>query len=363
MGKYPDFWGMSFSKEIVRWYVDNKRDLPWRDTRDPYIIWLSEVILQQTRVEQGRPYFERFLANYPTVSHFSQASEGEILRHWQGLGYYSRARNMHKATKLVVEDMRGVFPSTYDDLIQLPGVGEYTAAAISSFASGEARAVVDGNVFRVLARYFGIDTPINSTKGKKIFMEIAQDILDKVDPATHNQAMMEFGALLCRPKNPLCDTCPISIACIALKTDRIKTLPIKTKSKPSINRYFNYFLVKDKHQPGLFMVQRATDDIWANLYEFPLIETSALLAPNELADHAMLSEWFSTGFSIVPVSGVVKHVLSHQNLHAQFFEVRGAFLRSENTVWDYVLLKDLNNLAKPKLIYSFLTNYLNIHQT
>ena len=206
---------MNFSDELVKWYNNNKRDLPWRHTKNAYIIWLSEVILQQTRVEQGLPYFYRFVEKYPDVSSFAAASEDDILKLWQGLGYYSRGRNMLKTARMVQEQYNGRFPDTYNELIKLKGIGEYTAAAISSFSSNEARAVVDGNVYRVLARYLGISEPINSTKGKKIFQEIANDFLNKKNAALHNQAMMEFGAMLCKPKNPACGICPVNTTCYA----------------------------------------------------------------------------------------------------------------------------------------------------
>ncbi len=354
---------MSFSEEIVRWYEAHKRDLPWRQTQDAYVIWLSEVILQQTRVAQGLPYFERFVAHYPDVHAFAAASEGEILRHWQGLGYYSRARNMHKAAKLVVSEMGGVFPTSYDQLLRLPGVGEYTAAAISSLASGEARAVVDGNVFRVLARYFGIDTPINSSAGKTVFQQMADSLLDRANAGKHNQAFMEFGAMLCRPKNPDCARCPVSQGCEALRSGRVSELPIKLKNKPSTNRYFNYFLIQEADHAGLYLQQRGGGDIWENLYQLPLLETPEPLSPAELNAHPALTEWFGDAPVLVPIGGVVKHVLSHQNLHARFFEVRHASVSpGKKEGWDYVLLKELNKLAKPKLIYAFLTSYLNDNQ-
>jgi A/G-specific adenine glycosylase len=200
---------MSLSNELINWYQQNKRDLPWRHTTDPYVIWLSEIILQQTRVEQGLPYFNRFLEKYPTVSHFAAANEDEVLHLWQGLGYYSRGRNMLITARLVQENYGGKFPSAWDQLIKLKGIGAYTAAAIASFAANEARAVVDGNVYRVLARYYGITEPINSTQGKKAFQQLADEALNRDEPALHNQAMMEFGAMLCKPKTPACGICPV----------------------------------------------------------------------------------------------------------------------------------------------------------
>ena len=222
---------MNFAEEIIEWYQLHKRDLPWRNTNDPYIIWLSEIIMQQTRVEQGMPYFNRFAEKYPTVKQFANAKEEEILKLWQGLGYYSRGRNMHHTAKIVMEEHAGYFPSSYDSLIKLKGIGEYTAAAISSFSSNEAKAVVDGNVFRLLSRYFGIDTPINSGKGKKLFTELANELLDKSQAGEFNQAIMEFGSLQCKPKNPDCLACPLQVGCEAKKSNRIQELPIKIKSE------------------------------------------------------------------------------------------------------------------------------------
>jgi A/G-specific adenine glycosylase len=268
---------MDFSTELISWYNDNKRDLPWRNTTDAYIIWLSEIILQQTRVEQGMPYFYRFSEKYPTVTAFAAAHEDEILRLWQGLGYYSRGRNMLKTAQLVQEKYNGVFPTRYDELIRLKGVGEYTAAAISSFAANEVRAVVDGNVYRVLARYFGIDEPINSPKGKKMFQKIADEVLDKARPAMHNQAMMEFGAMLCKPKNPACGICPVRIGCIAFKTNATTYLPVKINKVNVRERFFNYMLISDGKK--ILMNKRDESDIWANMYDLPLIETTELMEP------------------------------------------------------------------------------------
>lgn len=355
---YQDFCSMSFSNEIVQWYHRHKRELPWRNTRDPYVIWLSEIILQQTRVEQGLPYFYRFVAHFPSVRSFAHASEDEILRHWQGLGYYSRARNMHKAAKAVVNELGGIFPVRYHELVRLPGVGEYTAAAISSFAAGEARAVVDGNVFRVLARYFGIEEPINSPKGKRVFQTLAQELLDESDPGTYNQAIMEFGAIHCKPKNPECATCIFRTDCRALHEQKVSLLPVKTKGKASRNRYFNYFVITGA-DGGMYMRKRGKGDIWENLYELPLIETAEYVPAELLPGCSEVVEWFGKHARLSPVNGVVKHVLSHQNLYAQFIEVSGHKTGVEKKMnWDYVFLKDLNTLAKPKLIYSFLKAFL-----
>ncbi|WP_257657457.1 A/G-specific adenine glycosylase [Parapedobacter lycopersici] len=350
---------MAFSNEIMAWYQRHKRDLPWRHTHDPYVIWLSEVILQQTRVEQGLPYFYRFLEHYPTATDFANAPEDEILLHWQGLGYYSRARNMHAAAKAVVAEHGGVFPSRYDALIKLKGIGEYTAAAIASFSANEARAVVDGNVFRVLARYFGIDEPINSVKGKKLFLELAQSLLDETQPGLYNQAVMEFGALQCRPKNPQCANCVIRLGCRAFHAGDVERLPVKIKGKASRNRYFNYFVVMEDNR--MLMHKRGKGDIWENLYELPLVETVHAMDIAELAVQEEVAGLFGEQAVLQAISGTVKHVLSHQNLFARFILVsrRDTSIAIEKKIsGNYVFLKDLNTLAKPKLIFSFLENFM-----
>src|SRR5690606_12242038 len=334
---------MAFSAEIIAWYNTHKRDLPWRHTADPYVIWLSEVILQQTRVAQGLPYFHRFLSHYPTVEAFAEAPEEEILLHWQGLGYYSRARNMHHAAKAVVAEYGGVFPNTYSELVKLKGIGEYTAAAIASFSANEAKAVLDGNVFRVLARYFGIDEPINSSKGKKLFLTLANDLLDKKHPGLYNQAIMEFGAIQCKPSGPDCGDCVLRFDCRALVEKRVNQLPVKRKGRASRNRYFNYFVVIKGDQ--ILVNQRRKDDIWENLYELPLVETPAPVNLPELATHAEVVEAFGPKAELRLITGPVKHVLSHQNLFAQFVAVdmQGQFVDKKNK-WNYVFIKDLGKL-------------------
>lgn len=350
---------MPFSDDIIAWYQQHKRDLPWRHTKDPYVIWLSEVILQQTRVEQGLPYFHRFLMHYPTVTAFANAPEDEILLHWQGLGYYSRARNMHAAAKAVVREYGGIFPSRFEELIKLKGIGAYTAAAIASFAAGEARAVVDGNVFRVLARYFGIQEPINSSKGKTLFFELAQSLLDERQPGLYNQAIMDFGALQCRPRNPHCATCLVRLGCHALRSGNVTELPIKRKGKASRHRYFNYFVVLDGDR--MLMRKRGKGDIWENLYELPLVETPHPMDIAELSTQPEVIALFGADATLDSVSGTVKHVLSHQHLFAQFVFVRerDATIALEKKIGgDYVFIKELNTLAKPKLIFSFLKDFM-----
>jgi A/G-specific adenine glycosylase len=310
---------MNFSETITHWYNHNKRDLPWRNTTDPYVIWLSEIILQQTRVEQGLPYFYRFFEKYPTVTHFAAATEDEVLKLWQGLGYYSRGRNMLKTAQLVQQKYNGIFPSDYDELIALKGIGEYTAAAISSFSANQAKAVVDGNVNRVLARYFGIDEAINSTKGKKLFQQTADELLDKQHPALHNQAIMEFGALLCKPKSPGCGICPLRDGCFAYNNNAINALPVKLKKLIVKKRYFNYFLITDGN--SILVNKRGDTDIWANMYDLPMIETQEEQDVEKLFSSEEMASIFGTIPHIIKEYPQKKHVLTHQHIYARLFHI------------------------------------------
>ncbi|MES2427268.1 MAG: A/G-specific adenine glycosylase [Bacteroidota bacterium] len=347
---------MKFSEELVKWYNENKRDLPWRHTTDAYIIWLSEVILQQTRVEQGMPYFYRFAEKYPTVTQFAEADEADILRLWQGLGYYSRGRNMLKTAQIVQEEHNGTFPVKYDELIKLKGIGEYTAAAIASFSANEARAVVDGNVYRVLARYFGISEPINSTGGKKVFQSLANDLLDKKGPALHNQAMMEFGAMLCKPKNPACGICPVRLGCYAFTHNATTNLPVKTNKVKVKQRFFNYFLFADDER--ILMNKRSDNDIWANMYDLPLIETSTLLPVEELFMLPETLEYFGTDIKVEAVSEVKKHILTHQHLYVRFITLKYKPVLFKQP-WSFIEVKNLKNLPLSKVIFIFLDKFLN----
>lgn len=347
---------MNFSDELVKWYDNNKRDLPWRHTTDAYIIWLSEVILQQTRVEQGLPYFYRFVEHYPTVTDFAAAPEDDILRLWQGLGYYSRGRNMLKTALIVQELYNGKFPQKYDELIKLKGIGEYTAAAIASFSANEARAVVDGNVNRVIARYFGINEPINSTKGKKLFQSIANDLLNKQYPALHNQAMMEFGAMLCKPKNPACGICPVKEGCYAFINNATTTLPVKLKTVKIKERFLNYFLVTTGD--SILMNKRDESDIWANMYDLPLIETIAMLPVNELLALPKAVEYFGDNIKISDSVIVKKHILTHQHLHVRFITLAQQPIGIKPN-WSFIEVEKIKKLPLPKLIFIFLDNFLN----
>jgi A/G-specific adenine glycosylase len=353
---YPTFVRMDFSAELLNWYKNNKRDLPWRNTADAYVIWLSEIILQQTRVEQGLPYFYRFVEKYPDVSSFAAADESDILKLWQGLGYYSRGRNMLKTARLVQEQYCGKFPESYDELIKLKGIGEYTAAAISSFSSNEAKAVVDGNVYRVLARYFGIDEPINSTAGKKLFQQTANELLNKDHAGLHNQAMMEFGAMLCKPKNPACGICPVRIGCYAFINNATTALPVKLNKLKIRERFFNYFLIVDGDE--LLMNKRGEKDIWANMYDLPLIETTTLIPENELPALPQLHGFFGSDNKILDISPVYRHILTHQRLNVRFITLQVRHIKLEQE-WFYTKVENLQKLALPKVIFIFLKNIFN----
>ncbi|MFD0795194.1 A/G-specific adenine glycosylase [Mucilaginibacter litoreus] len=346
---------MNFSAELIAWYDQNKRDLPWRNTTDPYIIWLSEIILQQTRVEQGLPYFNRFANTYPTVAHFAAATEDDILRLWQGLGYYSRGRNMLKTARMVMEQYNGLFPSDYEELIKLKGIGEYTAAAIASFSANQAKAVVDGNVFRVLARYFGISEPINSSAGKRLFQQIADDMLDQARPALHNQAMMEFGAMLCKPKNPACGICPVRIGCYAFKNNAITTLPVKINKIKVRKRYFNYLLI---FKNGKILInKRGENDIWANMYDLPLIESSELLEIEQVMT-LVRENIYGVNVTLKDNSGIIKHILTHQQLFIRFL-VFTELPKKLHGGWFYTDITNLDNLALPKSVFKFIKDFFN----
>jgi A/G-specific adenine glycosylase len=321
----------AFGRTLLRWYKKHARELPWRETRDPYVIWLSEVILQQTRVEQGLPYFHRFTKAFPTVRDLARAKEEKVMKLWQGLGYYSRARNLHKAAKVVANEYQGRFPRTFDELRSLPGVGDYTAAAIASFAFDQAVAVVDGNVFRFLSRCFGIDTPIDSPRAKREFRELAESLMEGHPPHLFNQAIMEFGAISCKPVQPLCVSCPFRETCHAYQHDLIIRLPVKAKKQKVRDRYFHYLIISTPK--GVYLRQRTTGDIWAKLYEFPLLETDH---PTEPASLMRSAAWKSIlgkqTTHIRHISREYKHLLSHQRIHARFYLLEGAVKPDEDWI-------------------------------
>ena len=343
---------MKFSNQLVLWYLDNKRDLPWRTTLNPYKIWLSEIILQQTRVDQGMAYYYKFVENFSTINKLALASEEQVLKLWQGLGYYSRARNLHYSAKYVMNELNGEFPVTYNELLKLKGVGDYTASAIASICFNEATAVVDGNVYRVLARYFGIKTPINSTKGIKEFKQLAQQLINVKNSGTHNQAIMEFGALMCKPQNPNCESCPLNKGCVALGKKEIKELPVKEKKLKIKNRYFNYLVIQTEDNKT--KIVKREKGIWLNLYEFPLIETLSEIDENQLIEHVKFEELFkniSTSVQLFNKEKVV-HKLSHQHIHTQFWVVNTAASANFTLSWNAIKIFPVSSL-----IYNFINQY------
>jgi A/G-specific adenine glycosylase len=342
-----------FSGGLKKWYAINKRDLPWRNETDPYRIWLSEIILQQTQVAQGLAYYQKFIKNYPAIRDLAKASEDKVLKDWQGLGYYSRARNLHAAAKFMVAQHGGQFPSTYKEIRALKGVGDYTAAAISSFVFNAPYAVVDGNVYRLLSRVFGIDVPIDGTQGKKDFQELATSLLDKKDPATHNQAIMEFGSQYCKPLNPNCNECIFKDRCAAFKTNKVNVLPVKEKKTKITTRYFNYVVAFDKDKK-LLVNKRPEGDIWQGLYEFPLIESEKDLKAASLLKHPYFRKLSGKRFSIHHQSKTYKHILSHQHLYAKFYVIKTSQNFKKNKA--AVNLKTLGKIAFPRLIEKFMSD-------
>jgi A/G-specific adenine glycosylase len=346
-----------FSNKIVKWYGQHKRDLPWRHTKDPYKIWLSEIILQQTRVIQGLPYYLRFVERFPKVQDLASASEQEVLRLWQGLGYYTRARNLHKCAKVVVAEYGGEFPDTYEALKKLPGIGDYTAAAIASFAFGEKVAVVDGNVFRVLARIYGIDKPINTQEGRAAFSDLANTLIPEERPDTFNQAVMEFGALFCTPKNPLCSSCDFQNTCFASQQNLQENLPVKIKLK-SVKKRFFYYLVFKKGE-SLLMKKRMQKDIWHGLYDFMLIEKNKAVQLDKLLEEIKQLNIDIPSSQKIEASVSYKHVLTHQVIEARFIVIpdHKKNFKLEEPDTKYYSTKEIMDLPKPILINKFLSDH------
>ena len=345
---------MNFSNLLIQWYLLNKRDLPWRNTINPYHIWLSEIMLQQTRVAQGTPYFLAFTTAFPTVFDLAKADEEQVLKLWQGLGYYSRARNLHKAAQYVAFELNGVFPNNYKQLLELKGVGEYTAAAIASFSYNEAVPVVDGNVFRVLSRYFDVETDIALASAKKEFAALAFELMPKDDPATFNQAIMEFGALQCVPRNPDCTICVFNASCLALQKNKINQLPVKSKKLKVTKRYFNYLVIADENDNTLVQ-KRTAKGIWHNLYEFPLIESEKEegfeYIENSLKSSLVVDNKVISIMEYDAKSNV--HKLSHQHLYIRFWKVTVAGL-----VINGIDNKVLRSFPFPIVIHNFIEKEL-----
>lgn len=331
---------MDFAIQIIEWYKVNKRDLPWRETSNPYFIWLSEIILQQTQVKQGMPYYLKFVKHYPSVEKLANASEQEVLNDWQGLGYYSRARNLHAAAKQVMKDFNGVFPSTYKDILSLKGVGDYTASAIASFAFNEKQAVLDGNVFRVLSRYLDIDEDISNATIQKKFKQLAVDFLPDKEVDTYNQAIMELGALVCTKHLTKCDECPVKFSCLALKNKTVSQRPVKLKKTKQRKRYFNYICLDDGDSTVL--KKRTKKDIWQNMYEFPLIESEQGFEN----DRMVLEEAEKYGLELsLENQFEQKHQLSHQTIYAKLY-----YFKTKKIIQEKVSWTDLDEIPVSRLI-------------
>lgn len=344
----------SLSDKLISWYQPNKRDLPWRKTKDPYAIWVSEVILQQTRVAQGLDYYYRFLNNFPTVQSLAAAPLDDVMKTWQGLGYYTRARNMYAAAQQVVNDFGGKFPDTYEGLRSLRGVGDYTASAIGAFAFKIPHPAVDGNVYRIWSRIFGVFTPIDTLAGQKELYQIAFDQLDKKRPDIFNQAIMDFGGTLCMPKNPLCGECPVSDVCYALRNHAVAQLPTKSKKVKVTDRYFSYLMIR--HKGETFIHQRGEKDIWHSLYEFPLIETGKKVSLRALQKTTEWKEIFGdVKPTLLHASPVMKHVLSHQHLYTQFLilEIKAIPYHLISS-FRKVKIEDVGEYSTPRLIDSYM---------
>ena len=330
-----------FSKKIINWYLQNKRDLPWRNTRDPYKIWLSEIILQQTRIEQGLPYYEKFVGTFPSISDLANAPEDKVMKLWQGLGYYSRARNLHFTAKTIAKEYKGQFPSEHANILKLKGIGDYTAAAIASFAFDAPYPVLDGNVFRIISRIYGIHDAIDSGTGKKIFMKKLHELMPPKEVASFNQAIMEFGALQCVPKNPKCTGCIFKNECYALANDKIDMLPIKEKKLVKKDRHFFYLISSDGK--NTIIQKRSDKDIWHSLYEFPVFEKQ--IKPRG---------------KILFRSEIQKHLLTHQNIYYQFTIELTKVLKAEKGQI-IVELSQLEDYAFPKIMHDFIAKKLNLY--
>lgn len=341
-----------FTLKILQWNRDqNDRKMPWKGEKDPYRIWLSEVILQQTRVEQGWAYYEKFVSEFPAVQHLASAADEKIFKMWEGLGYYSRCKNLIAAARKIVNEFGGVFPASYEQIRELPGIGPYTAAAISSFAFNEPYAVLDGNVQRVIARYFGISTPVDTATGRNLYQQLAQSLLDEDAPGIYNQAIMDFGAVICKPQRPLCHGCMQQADCEAYKHGLVDMLPVKEKKLRIKERWFYYFVIEV--EGSIFIRKRTGKDIWENLYELVLYDSGP--GPDDLQHyHGFLKELFrETPFTVNAVSKVFRQQLTHQTIRGQFITVSAS--EAPQDLKNYMLIekKRLDEYAFPRFINDF----------
>ena len=351
---------MSFSVRLLTWYAEHGRSLPWRETRDPYVIWVSEIILQQTRIDQGMDYFFRFLEAFPDVQSLASAPEDQVLRLWQGLGYYSRARNLHRAAKEMMGNYPGKLPGTYEQWLKVPGVGPYTAAAIASIAFGEPVPALDGNVYRVLARMFAIGESTERNPGKKIFREVAAGLISHEDPGAFNEAMMDFGAMVCTPLAPKCHECIFNRQCLARQQDAVDQYPRKKTPKAVRERFFNYFFFffeEDEGHRHFLVRQRDRKDIWKNLYELPLIETPHEMSLEEILQSPGWKSWsLSDGDWVLAGTPVFfRHQLTHQLIHAKFYSLRISPEKANTFSNEFFLVEEnaFEQMPKSRLTLSF----------
>ncbi len=350
----------SFTKGLLQWNQEqNTRQMPWKGEKDPYRIWISEIILQQTRVEQGLSYYNHFIRTFPTIRHLAKAPDEKVFKCWEGLGYYSRCRNLLATARFIVNECNGHFPDTYEDILQLKGVGPYTAAAISSFAFQLPHAVVDGNVFRVLSRYFGIDIATDSTAGKKLFTTLAQELLDPRQPGPYNQAIMDFGAVICKPAAPLCTGCVFRKKCVALKMQQVDALPVKQKKTRVRERWLNYIVVVCNQEVAI--QQRTAKDIWQDLYEFPLIETKKAVNKSALMKSATWKKWLGDTVLIRQADPVKeRQLLSHQLVHGYFILLQTDRKPRAMAGWQWVKKNKLGTFSFPGLINRYLSDGFSI---
>lgn len=349
-----DFKSASFfRKNLLEWNnTFNKRDMPWKGVKDPYKIWLSEIILQQTRVEQGTSYYLNFIKKYPNVRALAKADEKEVFKLWEGLGYYNRCRNLLFTARLISQELRGKFPESYDSILSLKGVGSYTAAAIASFAYDLPHAVVDGNVTRILSRFFGMNTPIDSSQGKVFYHQLADLLLDKKNPARYNQAIMDFGATVCKPKAPHCDSCPLSSLCVAFNTNKVSAYPVKAKAIQKKERWFYFTLAFYKNQ--LLVKRRTEKDIWRGLYAFHLTEVSAQTNPQKIAQKVIKQTFHHPKTRLIEISNNYTQQLTHQTIHISFIQLRLSkqFLLTDDYEWHS--RENIKALAFPRTIVAYL---------
>ncbi len=347
---------MKFSTTLLRWYAENKRELPWRNTTAPYPIWLSEVILQQTRVAQGMEYYLRFVENFPTIFDLAAAPEDQVMKLWQGLGYYSRARNLHDTAKKIVSDYAGKFPQTAAELQKLKGIGSYSSAAIASFAFNECIPAIDGNVLRLTTRLFGIFDPIDLPKTRKQVDEVLRKLIDKKNPGLFNQAMIEFGALYCKPTSPDCDQCIFTDICYAKRQDKVHLLPTKSTPITIRKRFFYYLLITEEQ--NILLHKRTARDIWKGLYDFPLIESDNALSEKEIRKSITenMQAWNYDLFQITGIEQEIKHQLTHQSIHVSFIKIQlQDKVPAAPISFQWIQVKEIHNFPVPRLI----ENYLN----